>query len=265
MHCVKTAFSGGHAWAACRAKGALLALGATLVLWIGTRPAQPATNESAPQPARPKQTRFLSWGEKLKEAGTVGVIQFGLSAFGAIFIFERLFGLRRKHLVPPGLSACARKLWAAGQFEELEMLGEREPSTLARVISFIAQNRQSPMADISQIAGELASRELAIHYQRAYPLGIVATLEPLLGLLGMVFGMITTFETVAMAGALGDPTQLASGISEALVTTGLGLAFAIPFLALYHYFKHRTNGYGVQLEGEVTSLLTAWFMKSGNR
>lgn len=198
----------------------------------------------------------MSWGEKLKDAGYVGMAQFALSVFGAGFIFERFFGLRRKHVVPAGLSARARQLWNEGKFDELEKLGDTEPSTLARVIAFIARNRRSPMAEVSQIAGELASRELAIHHQRAYPLGIVATLQPLLGLLGMIFGMITTFETVAMAGSLGDPTQLASGISEALVTTGLGLAFAIPFLALYHFFKHRTNGYGVQLEGEVTSLLT---------
>jgi biopolymer transport protein ExbB len=206
----------------------------------------------------------MSWGDKLREAGVVGVIQLGLSGFGAIFIFERLAGLRRKNLAPAGLAARARKMWQEGKFDELEKLGDAEPSTLARTISFIARNRKSPMAEVSEIAGELVSRELAMHHQRAYPLGIVATLAPLLGLLGMIFGMIGTFETVAMAGALGDPTQLASGISEALVTTGLGLAVAIPFLALYHFFKYRTNGYGVQLEGEVTSLLTAWFMNREN-
>lgn len=221
--------------------------------------------EPAAKPAAHKSLRTMSWGDKLKEAGVVGVIQLGMSAFGAIFIFERLSGLRRKHLVPPGLTARARKLWQEGKFDELEKLGEKEPSTLSRVISFVVQNRKSPMAEVSEIAGELVSRELAIHHQRAYPLGIVATLAPLLGLLGMIFGMITTFETVAMAGALGDPTQLASGISEALVTTGLGLAVAIPFLALYHFFKHRTNGFGVQLEGEVTSLLTAWLMNREGR
>jgi len=81
----------------------------------------------------------------------------------------------------------------------------------------------------------------------------------------MIFGMITTFETVALAGALGDPSQLAAGISEALVTTGLGLAIAIPFLAFFHFFKYRTNGYGVMLEGEVTGLLTAWLMHRDHR
>ncbi len=209
--------------------------------------------------------RTMSWGDKLRQSGAVGLVQLGMSAFGAIFIFERLSGLRRKHLVPAGLADRARKLWQEGRFVELEQLGETEPSTLARVIAFIAQNRTAPMTEVSEVAGDLVSRELAIHHQRAYPLGIIATLSPLLGLLGMIFGMITTFETVALAGALGDPSQLAAGISEALVTTGLGLAIAIPFLAFYHFFKYRTNGYGVMLEGEVTGLLTAWLMHRDHR
>jgi biopolymer transport protein ExbB len=144
-------------------------------------------------------------------------------------------------------------------------LGETEPSTLARVISFITRNRHSPMLEVSEICGDIVTRELSNHYQRAYPLGIIATLEPLLGLLGMILGMITTFETVALAGALGDATQLASGISEALVTTGLGLAIAIPFLALYHVFKHKTNGFGALLEEEATGLLSEWLMRKEER
>jgi len=169
--------------------------------------------------------------------------------------------LRRKNLVPDGLADEARKLWREGRFTELEKLGETNPSTLARVIAFITHNRQSPMVEVSEVCGDMVSRELATHYQRAYPLGIVATLEPLLGLLGMILGMITTFETVAVAGSLGDATQLAGGISEALVTTGLGLAIAIPFLAFYHFFKHRTANLGVLLEEQVTSLLSEWLLQ----
>ena len=208
--------------------------------------------------------RYTSgWGQKLKQGGNTALVQIGLSIFGAGFVFERMFRLRRKHIIPEGLSDRARGLWKAGKFEELEKLGETEPSTLGRVISFVAKNRGSPMLEVSEICGDIVTRELSGHYQRAYPLGIVATLEPLLGLLGMILGMITTFETVALAGALGDATQLASGISEALVTTGLGLAVAIPFLALYHVFKHKTTGFGALLEEEVTNLLSEWLMKKG--
>lgn len=222
----------------------------------------PAEGTNAPA----GQVKYTSgWGQKLKQGGTTALVQIGLSVFGAGFIFERLFRLRRRHVVPEGLSQRARELWKAGKFGELEKLGQTEPSTLARVISFIAKNRKSPMIEVSEICGDLVTRELTNHYQRAYPLGIVATLEPLLGLLGMILGMITTFETVALAGALGDATQLAAGISEALVTTGLGLAIAIPFLALYHVFKHKTTGFGALLEEEVTSLLSEWLMTKNDR
>jgi biopolymer transport protein ExbB len=77
----------------------------------------------------------------------------------------------------------------------------------------------------------------------------------------MILGMIETFETVALAGSLGDPTALAAGISEALVTTGLGLATAIPFLALFHYFKSKTNGFGTLLEEEMTDLISDWLLE----
>ncbi|MEY4487801.1 MAG: hypothetical protein RIQ79_309 [Verrucomicrobiota bacterium] len=208
----------------------------------------------------PAAAATSSWGERLRHGGVTAIVQIGLSVFGAGFAIERFARLRRANLVPDGLAEEARRLWREGRFEELEKLGETRPSTLARVISFIARNRTAPMLEVSEVCGDMVSRELAEHNQRAYPLGILATLEPLLGLLGMILGMITTFETVASAGELGDASQLANGISEALVTTGLGLAIAIPFLALYHYFKHRTAGFGVVLEERVTGLLTEWFM-----
>jgi biopolymer transport protein ExbB len=223
-------------------------------------PAAAAPN--APDSAA-KTITMPSLGEKLKQGGATAWVQIGMAVFGGGFVFERLFRLRRKYLVPSGLSTRARQLWAAGKFDELEKIGETEPSTLARVISFIAKNRRSPMLEVSELCGEMVSRELAANYQRSYPLGIVATLAPLLGLLGMIIGMIDTFQTVALAGSLGDATQLAAGISQALVTTGLGLAVAIPFLALYHVFKFRTAGFGAELEEEVTGLLTAWLLKDG--
>lgn len=234
-----------------------------LTLTTATVAAQPSNAPDVPnQVAASAPVRITTgWGERLKHGGVTGLLQLGLSVFGAGFVFERLFRLRRKFILPDGLAVRAKQLWRDGKFDELEKLGDIEPSTLARAISFIAKNRTSPMVEVSEICGELVSRELSAHYQRAYPLGIVATLAPLLGLLGMILGMIETFETVAFAGALGDPSQLASGISEALVTTGLGLAIAIPFLALYHVFKHRTAGFGAELEEEVTSLLSQWLMK----
>lgn len=237
------------------------AAGLLLLLGLAGNLAAAEVTPANPAASAAHSPLATSWGDRLKQGGPAAVVQIGLSIFGAGFIFERLARLRRKNLVPDGLADHARQLWRAGKFDELAKLAETHPSTLARVIAFIARNRQSPMLEVSEVCGDMVSRELAAHYQRAYPLGIVATLEPLLGLLGMILGMISTFETVAVAGSLGDASQLAGGISEALVTTGIGLAIAIPFLALYHFFKHRTANFGVLLEEQVTSLLTEWLMQ----
>ncbi|HEY5752779.1 MAG TPA: MotA/TolQ/ExbB proton channel family protein [Chthoniobacterales bacterium] len=255
---------------------AALALAMTLTTGLAQTPA-PAASAVSPS-ATPKEQlsaaaershreqqevgrRFSSgWGQKLKEGGTTAIVQLALSVFGAMFIFERLFNLRRHKIVPRGLSQKALQLWRAGNFAALEAFEKTEPSTLGRAIAWVAKHRQSSYADVSVGAGDIISQEIEVNHQRAYPMGVVATLEPLLGLLGMILGMIDTFEVVALAGALGNPAQLAGGISEALVTTGLGLAVAIPFLALFHYFKSRTNVFGSQLEKEMTSLLSEWFL-----
>ncbi len=219
-------------------------------------PPQAAEAASSEQP----KTVAEGWFAKLRQGGNTAKVQLALSIFGAAFAFERFFHLRRRFVAPRGLSVRARALWKEGKFDELDQLADKEPSTLARVISFISKHRHCELHEVSMMAGDIVAQELTVHSQRAYPLGVIASLEPLLGLLGMILGMIQTFEVVAIAGALGNPAQLASGISEALVTTGLGLAIAIPFLALHHFFKSKTSMFGAILEKEVTDLLSEWML-----
>jgi biopolymer transport protein ExbB len=220
-------------------------------------PTQPANAPLAPSKPPPANI----WIERFHQGGNTAIIQMVLSVFGAGFVLERFARLRRGAIAPRGLFDRAQQLWDEGKFAELEQLDEKKPSTLARIISFIARHRTHPVADVTATANDIVAREMDAHAQRAYPLGVVASLQPLLGLLGMVLGMIESFEKVALAGALGNPAQLAAGISEALVTTALGIGLAIPFLALYHYFKSKTNNYTILLEDEVTELTIEWLMK----
>jgi biopolymer transport protein ExbB len=89
----------------------------------------------------------------------------------------------------------------------------------------------------------------------------VASSVVLLGLLGTVNGMIRAFEGIAEKG-LGEPTIVAAGISEALITTVTGLVIAVPALAIYTYFSQRAEGKGIQFEpyghGFVDALLRRW-------
>ncbi|MEI6070485.1 MAG: MotA/TolQ/ExbB proton channel family protein [Verrucomicrobiae bacterium] len=222
----------------------------------------PAAARAAAKPADAGRSGREVIMERFRASGITGKIQILVSVFGGTFALERFVRLRRKNISPRGLFTKCQDLWRAGKFTELEALEDTDPSTFARAVSFLTKYRTHPVADLSVTVNDLIAREMDASLQRAYPLGVVATIEPLLGLFGMILGMIESFETVALAGALGNPAQLASGISQALTTTALGIGLAIPFLVLYHYFKNKTNSYALLLEEEVSVLIVEWFMQS---
>ena len=87
-------------------------------------------------------------------------------------------------------------------------------------------------------------------------LGIIASISPLLGLLGTVVGMIQVFSALMLDGS-GHPEALAGGISEALITTAAGLTVAIPSLMLHRFFLRRVDDLVVELERQATHLVEA--------
>ena len=78
-------------------------------------------------------------------------------------------------------------------------------------------------------------------------LGAVANITPMMGLLGTVFGMIKAFDVISQSGT-GNPGLVASGISEALITTAAGMVVGIPALALYHFFRGKIDRYVFEME-----------------
>jgi len=206
-------------------------------------------------------TPFDEFVAKVRKGGVIVVILAVLSVMMLATALERLVNLRRRRVVPAGLMEESLSLWTDGNFAELGVRCRASKSVLGEAIEVIVEHRENEVDQVQRLAEELAGRELKLQLRRAYPLAIVATTAPLLGLLGTVFGMIGAFDTVAQAGALGDPSLLADDISKALVTTAAGLVVAIPSLALYHHFKSKTSYLGVLIEEEITALTCAWFMK----
>jgi biopolymer transport protein ExbB len=221
--------------------------------------ADAAVTNAAADPADEEITTGEAFLLKLKQGGITMIFLLVTSVAGLGYTLERTINLRRKAIVPAGLGERADALWRAGDWQALEQLPARTPSTLANAITVVARHRRNSMAEVSMLAGDVCSRDLKRHLQAAYPLAVVATVAPLLGLFGTVVGMIGAFDKVAAAGALGDASLLGGDISKALITTGAGLAIAVPALALYHYFKSRTGMYAIMLEDEMGELISAWF------
>lgn len=192
---------------------------------------------------------------KLIQGGWTVAVQLVVSVVGLASAIERLINLRRSRIVPRGLYEQVDALWSQGRMDQIKQLCQRRSSTLGRMILAVVEHQKSSLADVSMVAGDLGARELKLHLQKAYPIAVVATIEPLLGLFGTVWGMILAFDKVAIIGSMGNASALSSEIAIALVTTAVGLAIAIPMLALHHYFKSRTNIFGIMLEEQVSALI----------
>ena len=198
--------------------------------------------------------------DQVAEGGLAIVVILGLSVLFLAVSIERLLHLRKQFIVPAGLVERIKPLWAAGEFSQIQAWLASENSTLARILSYMVQHRQQSFAIVSSGVSDLASLELRHHQQKAYSLAIVATVAPIVGLLGTVVGMIEAFHVIAYADGMGDPALLAGGISKALVNTAGGLAVALPALAMHHFLKNRSVFLGLTLERSINPLLNEWFM-----
>lgn len=203
----------------------------------------------------------VDWVGQISRGGAIIWIQIALSVVGLAVILERMARLRRSRIAPKRLLQKADALWTDKKYDDVAALGTASKSLLGSVIAFVATHRDLGYAELNAASGDIASSGIRKHQLAAYPLAVVATLEPLLGLLGTVIGMIEAFQIVAQAGGAGDPLLLADSIARALLKTALGLAIAIPALGFYHLFRIRAGSLGFQLEKEVNALLVAWVKK----
>lgn len=197
--------------------------------------------------------------EQLKEGGAAIVVTLGLSVLFVAVSVERLLHLRTRAVVPAGLAEQARALWTSSDPAALQAAAQESDSTLGRIIAYMAAHRGHSHAYVSSGSGDIASLELRRHQQKFYALSIVATVAPIVGLLGTVLGMIDAFNVIAYAQGMGNPALLAGGISKALINTAAGLAVALPALGMHHYFKHRLAVFSLELEQQVNGLLRDWF------
>jgi biopolymer transport protein ExbB len=212
---------------------------------------------SLPGPALGDEINLV---DQVAEGGAAVVVTLGLSVLFLAVTIERALHLRVHNILPPDLVARVQPLWQERRFDELGKLLTEDDSTLARVIACLGEHRHQPYAVVSRLAGDLASMELRQHQQKAYALAIVATVAPIVGLLGTVVGMIEAFHVIAFSEGMGNPALLAGGISKALVNTAAGLMVALPALGMHLYFKHRLATLGLALEREIDALINRHFL-----
>jgi len=178
------------------------------------------------------------------------------SVVAAGIIIERLWTLQRKRVLPTDLTDKVWRWVKSRELNEKHIMSLRDSSPLGKMLAAGLANRNRDRAIIKESI-EDNGRHVVHELERFInPLGTIAAISPLLGLLGTVIGMVKVFTAITTHG-VGDPTVLAGGISEALITTAAGLTVAIPALIGYRYLRSRVDGLVVQMEKEAMRLVEA--------
>lgn len=186
------------------------------------------------------------WG-----AGWPSVLLLLVSVVALAIIVERWMVLRRSRVLPPDLlEGTLKALEQRERFPELvQRLSQGAP--LARVLAAGLRNERHSR-EVMKEAIEEAGRAVVVELdQRVGLLGTLASVSPLLGLLGTVWGLITLFR----GGAVNDPGRIAEGIAMALYNTAFGLMVAIPALIFYRLFRSRIERLASDMEQQAIKLV----------
>jgi biopolymer transport protein ExbB len=194
--------------------------------------------------------------EIIKAGGWVMLPLILCSIIVVAIIAERLWTLQGERVAPEHLAAQVWHWIRNGEFDEERMQQLRTGSPLGRLLAIALLHRNSER-DVLNDAIADAGRHLVHELDRyLITLGSIATISPLLGLLGTVLGIMNVFAAIAQGG-LGNPAALAGGISQALISTVAGLAVAIPAYVAHRALRGRVDDMVVRMERETARLLNA--------
>jgi len=202
-------------------------------------------------------THRVTWMEQLRSGGVlvVPILLVGLVAL--ILTIERLVFLGKVRQNTDELMTQVTELVGTGNIEgAVEVTYPHRTRPTGRVLMAGLQHRSDPSEVIESALSEAMLRETPRLERFLGALKVCAAVAPLLGLLGTVTGMINTFQVITTHGT-GDPRLMAGGISEAMVTTQVGLAVAIPVMIVAAFLGRRARNLSQDMEEKGLALMGA--------
>ena len=198
----------------------------------------PAENEAAAADAAAGETSYLAW---VFEALGVSymLIFLGLSfTLVALFVMNLITSARSK-VCPVHLVEDFEEMLDNKQYQDAYELAKEHESVLGSVLSAGLAKLSAGYPQAIEAMQEIGEEEnMKLEHRLSY-MALIGTISPMVGLFGTVHGMISAFQVIATGGSTPEASELAGGISTALFTTLLGLAIAIPAIAVYNILKNR--------------------------
>lgn len=170
-----------------------------------------------------------------------------LSLAMVALVVMNILSIRRANLVPEDLVLQFGTLLDESKFQEAYQVAREDESLLGKVLAAGLSRVPSGYDKAVQSMQDVGQEETMRLEHRIGYLALIGNLAPMIGLFGTVVGMIDSFQVIAAGGAAPSPQKLAEGIATALFTTMVGLAIALPALAIYDIFKNRLSRYILEI------------------
>jgi len=219
-----------------------------------------AADDGGEEPAGKSYLTFL-----FEALGWKYVVVFLLLSFGLVALLVMCFmQFRRPVIMPAELSQEFEQMLDEKKYQEAYELAKADESYLGSVLAAGMGKLQSgyPAAVEAMQAAE-SEQAMTLEHKISY-VSLVGALAPMFGLLGTVDGMVAAFMKIAQSTTTPKPNELAQGISQALVTTLIGLWLAIPAIACYAIFKNWLQRFNTDVDDEAMRLM-AKFQNIGKK
>lgn len=181
----------------------------------------------------------------------------------AIFL-ERVIRFARMRSRGAGLAEKAVHLLRQGKGEEARSMAITSNSPMGRVLTRALDEKDQDREMLETVIAHATEEEVRNLSTYIQALATIGNIAPLLGLLGTVVGMIKAFMVIQQMGGKVNAAVLAGGIWEAILTTALGLAVALPAMVAHSYLLARVDKYEARLQEGTVTFMTAIFRKSEN-
>lgn len=197
------------------------------------------------------------------KGGVVLWIIMGLSILGMAIIIERILYFKSIKTDEEKFFLRIKTSIEKGHFDEALSICDNNESPFSALIKVGIDSRAYPEAAQKEVLKDAAAQEAPRLEKNISALGTIAHIAPLLGLLGTVTGTMKAFGVLGRFGSVADPSILAKGISEALITTAGGIIVAVPAVIFYNILVNRVNLILLRMENQVTALVM--MINSGKR
>lgn len=215
--------------------------------------------EAASEPAKKDWGRLQPVADLVEAGGPIIIILAALSIIALAIVIVKLIQFYVQHIGDHRFIEKAASMIERGDDRKALDFVAKRPGVIARVMEAALRGKllNAPEEQVREEVERVAQIKLD-GLERGLPLlSLIATVSPLLGLLGTVLGMISAFQQLENAGDRVDPAILSGGIWEALLTTAAGLSVAIPAAALFTWLQRSVDVAGQHMENAATRVFTA--------